>query len=68
VYLVLIYFFFVETKGLALEEIALLFDDNEGRTLKEKKEAVDAHVKISTKQIQNDLAHIEDKDKDAESV
>lgn len=69
VYLVLIWFLFVETKGLALEEIALLFDHNKAGTLADKKEAVDAQLKMSNKQIRADMAHIEDKDvKDVESV
>ncbi|GAA5896887.1 hypothetical protein JCM8208_007116 [Rhodotorula glutinis] len=68
-YLVLIWFLFVETKGLALEEIALLFDHNKATTLAEKKEAVDAQLKMSNKQVRADMAHIEDKDvKDVESV
>ncbi|BGP40506.1 hypothetical protein JCM10449v2_004468 [Rhodotorula kratochvilovae] len=72
-YLVLIWFLFVETKGLALEEISLLFDHNEAGGLagglKAKKEAADAQVKMGNKQ--RDIAHLEHKDtesKDAESV
>ncbi|GAA6029462.1 hypothetical protein JCM8097_003691 [Rhodosporidiobolus ruineniae] len=60
VFLLVIYFTFVETAGLSLEEVALLFDGNEGTTLREKKEAVDAHLKAGGKL---DTEHVEDVDK-----
>ncbi|GAA5916405.1 hypothetical protein JCM5296_005650 [Sporobolomyces johnsonii] len=65
--LALILWKFPETKGLSLEEVSLIFDDNNGgRSLREKKEAVDAEFKIGSKE--TDVRHIEDGEKDAESV
>ncbi|GAA6029391.1 hypothetical protein JCM8097_003655 [Rhodosporidiobolus ruineniae] len=65
VFLILIWFTFVETRGLSLEEVALLFDHNEATSLAGKKEAVDAHFKAGGKA--TDIQHIEDKD-DKDSV
>ncbi|GAA6004784.1 hypothetical protein JCM10207_001013 [Rhodosporidiobolus poonsookiae] len=60
-YLITIWFFFPETKGLALEEVAEIFDDaNITGTLADKKEAVDAHFKVSAKS--TEVRHLEDKD------
>lgn len=65
VYLVLIYFLFVETRGLSLEEVALLFD-NEATSLAGKKEAADAQVKFNNKQ--KEIEHVERKLSKDESV
>lgn len=48
---VMIYFYFVETKGLSLEEVALLFDNNPAITLEQQKEAADAQLKMSRKEL-----------------
>ncbi|GJN90853.1 hypothetical protein Rhopal_003867-T1 [Rhodotorula paludigena] len=64
-YLVLIYFLFVETRGLSLEEVALLFD-NEATSLAGKKEAADAQVKFNNKQ--KEIEHVERKLSKDESV
>ncbi|GAA6029367.1 hypothetical protein JCM8097_003640 [Rhodosporidiobolus ruineniae] len=58
VFLVIIWFSFVETKGLSLEEVALLFDHNEATSLEGKKEAVDAHFKAGGKA--TEIRHLED--------
>ncbi|GAA6029518.1 hypothetical protein JCM8097_003718 [Rhodosporidiobolus ruineniae] len=58
IFLVVIYFTFVETKGLSLEEIALLFDHNEAPGLDGKKEAVDAHFKAGGRT--TEIRHLED--------
>ncbi|GAA5989632.1 hypothetical protein JCM10908_000561 [Rhodotorula pacifica] len=55
---IMIYFFFIETKGLSLEEVALLFDNNEGGSLEAKKEAADAQLKFGA--AQRNAYHIED--------
>ncbi|GAA5848141.1 hypothetical protein JCM8547_004420 [Rhodosporidiobolus lusitaniae] len=63
VYIILIFFFFVETRGLSLEEVTLLFDRaNETGTLADKKEAVDAQIKVSNKQAVRHLEDVADKD------
>ncbi|GAA6003137.1 hypothetical protein JCM10207_001766 [Rhodosporidiobolus poonsookiae] len=46
-YSVMLYLFFPETRGLSLEEVAMIFDDaNEASNLQDRKEAVDAQVKF----------------------
>ncbi|TKA53211.1 hypothetical protein B0A53_04067 [Rhodotorula sp. CCFEE 5036] len=64
---VMIYFYFVETKGLSLEEVALLFDNNPAISLEQQKEAADAQLKMSRKELTE--TYVEDvKLQDAESV
>ncbi|BGP13731.1 hypothetical protein JCM10213v2_001669 [Rhodosporidiobolus nylandii] len=63
-----IYFTFVETKGLSLEEIFLLFDHNEGQTLADKKEAVDAHMKLSNKATEVRHLEVASEEKDSDLV
>lgn len=61
VYFIAIWFTFVETKGLSLEEVTLLFDHNEASSLQDKKDNVDAHFKLNNKQ--TEVRHLEDADK-----
>ncbi|BGP03090.1 hypothetical protein NBRC10513v2_006816 [Rhodotorula toruloides] len=67
--LVLIYTFFVETRGLTLEEIKLIFDSKDAdksATVGEQKEAADAQVKYEAKQ--RHVEHLERKYSDEESA
>ncbi|GAA6023124.1 hypothetical protein JCM8202_004682 [Rhodotorula sphaerocarpa] len=55
---IMVWWKFVETKGLSLEEVCLIFDGNEATNMHDRKEAADAQVKYDRKM--RETSHLED--------
>ncbi|GAA5854284.1 hypothetical protein JCM8547_001763 [Rhodosporidiobolus lusitaniae] len=59
VYVLVIFFYFPETRGLSLEEVTQLFDAKDGRDLSQERELADSQAELGKKQ---DIMHVENVD------